>query len=136
MNPADFIPHRHPFLLIDKLLTLEAGTSASGVKKWSKDDPIFQGHFPGEPVVPGVLLLEALAQVGAAAVLAQTEYKRRKAFLVKIEEARFLRVVRPEEEVILKTAVRMLKAGFGEGSGEALVGDEIAVKGKIIFKVV
>lgn len=136
MNPADFIPHRYPFLLIDKLLTLEAGTSASGVKKWSKDDPIFQGHFPGEPVVPGVLLLEALAQVGAAAVLAQTEYTRRKAFLVKIEEARFLRVVRPEEEVILKTAVRMLKAGFGEGSGEALVGDEIAVKGKIIFKVV
>lgn len=136
MNLEDYLPHRPPFLLLDKLLTVIPGIEASGSKVWQADDPLFQGHFPGEPVVPGVLLLESLAQVGAVAVLSAKEYQGKKAYLVKILEVKFNKMVRPEEEVVLNCQVKMLKAGFGEGVGEALVKGQIVMTGKIIFKVI
>ncbi len=135
MKPEEFIPHRPPFLMVDELLEVETGVKAIGVKRWKKEDPIFEGHFPGDPVVPGVLIIEAMGQVGAASVLSEERHKNKKVFLVKIQEAKFLKMVCPEDEVHFNTIVRYLKGGFGEGIGEAFVRGTKVAEGRIIFKV-
>ena len=91
------IPHRYPFLLIDKVTELEPGKRAVGIKNVTMNEPFFAGHFPDYPVMPGVLIVEALAQVGAVAVLSMPEYAGRLAFFAGIDGVRFKRQVRPGE---------------------------------------
>ena len=127
------IPHRYPFLLIDSIVELEPGKRAVGIKNVTINEPFFPGHFPDYPVMPGVLIVEALAQVGAVAVLAQPEYAGRLAFFAGIDKVRFKRQVRPGEQLRLEIELVSMKMGIGKGEAQAFVGDELAVSGTLMF---
>ena len=127
------IPHRYPFLLIDKITELEPGKRAVGIKNVTMNEPFFAGHFPDYPVMPGVLIVEALAQVGAVAVLSMPEYAGRLAFFAGIDGVRFKRQVRPGDTLRLEIELVTLRMGIGKGDAKAYVGDELAVSGQLTF---
>ncbi|TCO78816.1 3-hydroxyacyl-ACP dehydratase FabZ [Marinisporobacter balticus] len=130
------IPHRYPFLLVDKIIEMEPGKKAVGIKNVTINEPFFQGHFPGKPIMPGVLLIEALAQVGAVAVLSMEEYKGKLAVLTGIENVKFRRQVVPGDTLKLEVEMVTLRRGMGKGEAVAYVGDEVACKATIKFAVV
>lgn len=130
------IPHRYPFLLVDKIIALEVGKSAVGIKNVTFNEPFFQGHFPGNPVMPGVLMVEALAQVGAVALLSDEAYKGKLALFAGIDEVRFKRQVVPGDVLRLEVEIISLRRNIGKGSVCAYVGDEVACKGTIMFGLV
>lgn len=130
------IPHRYPFLLVDKIIELEVGKSAVGIKNVTFNEPFFQGHFPGNPVMPGVLIVEALAQVGAVALLSDEAYKGKLALFAGIDEVRFKRQVVPGDVLRLEVEIISLRRNIGKGSVCAYVGDEVACKGTIMFGLV
>lgn len=127
------IPHRYPFLLVDQILELESGKRAVGLKNVTMNEPFFQGHFPDYPVMPGVLIIEALAQVGAVAVLSMPEFAGRLAFFAGIDGVRFKRQVRPGDTLRLEVELVTLRMGVGKGEAKAFVGDELAVSGQLTF---
>ncbi|KAF0194322.1 MAG: 3R-hydroxymyristoyl ACP dehydrase [Bacillota bacterium] len=127
------IPHRYPFLLIDKVTELEPGKRAVGFKNVTMNEPFFAGHFPDYPVMPGVLIIEALAQVGAVAVLSMPEYSGRLAFFAGIDGVRFKLQVRPGDILRLEVDLLTLRMGIGKGDAKAYVGDELAVSGQLTF---
>ncbi len=127
------IPHRYPFLLVDRIIDLEAGKRAVGIKNVTMGDGFFQGHFPGYPVMPGVLIVEAMAQVGAVALLLLPEYQGQMAFFAGIDKVRFKRQVKPGDTLHLKIELGQLRRGFGTGSGTATVDGEIACRGELMF---
>ena len=136
MNKEDIkkiIPHREPFLLVDEVLELEPGKSITAVKHVSPDESYFQGHFPQEPVMPGVLIVETLAQAGAIAVLSMEDHKGKTAYFGGIKEAKFKRKVVPGDDLILKVTMDKLRSRAGTGSCEAYVGDELACKCQVLF---
>ncbi len=129
------IPHRYPFLLIDTVEELEPGVRALGKKCVSVNEPFFQGHFPGNPVMPGVLIIEALAQVGAVAMLSQPDYKGRTAYFAGIDKARFRRKVIPGDVLLLETEIIKVKGPVGVGRAVAKVGDEVAARAELTFSI-
>lgn len=129
------IPHRYPFLLVDRIVELEAGKRAVGIKNVTVNEPFFMGHFPGYPVMPGVLIMEALAQVGAVALLKMPEFQGKLAFLAGLENVRFRRQVVPGDVLRLEVELTRLKGRVGKGLGRALVGEEVAAEGEILFAV-
>ncbi|HHY60222.1 MAG TPA: 3-hydroxyacyl-ACP dehydratase FabZ [Clostridia bacterium] len=129
------IPHRYPFLLVDRILELEPGKRAVGIKNVTANEPFFVGHFPGYPVMPGVLVMEALAQVGAVALLQMPEFQGKLAFLAGLENVRFRRQVVPGDVLRLEVELTRLKGRVGKGLGRALVGEEVAAEGEILFAV-
>lgn len=131
----DILPHRHPFLLIDTIEELEPGVRALGKKCVSFNEPYFAGHFPGNPVMPGVLIIEALAQVGAVAMLGLPEWKGKTAYFAGIEKARFKKMVRPGDVLLLETKIIKVKGPIGFGEAVARVGETIVAKAELSFAI-
>ncbi|MCL5040820.1 MAG: 3-hydroxyacyl-ACP dehydratase FabZ [Firmicutes bacterium] len=127
------IPHRYPFLLVDRIIELEGGKRAVGLKNVSSNEPFFQGHFPGRPVMPGVLIVEAMAQVGAVALLSLPENKGKIGLFAGIDNVRFRRTVEPGDQLRLEVEITRSKGAIGKGHGRALVGDEVAAEGDLLF---
>lgn len=131
----EIIPHRYPFLLIDTIEELEPGVRALGKKCVSVNEPFFQGHFPGNPVMPGVLILEALAQVGAVAMLSQPDWKGRTAYFAGIDKARFRQKVVPGDVLFLETEIIKAKGPIGVGRAVARVNDKVAAQAELTFAI-
>lgn len=129
------IPHREPFLLIDRIDALEAGKSVSGIKNVTYNEYFFRGHFPQEPVMPGVLIVEALAQTGAVAILSVEENKGKTAYFGGLNKVKFKRKVVPGDTLTLDVEIVRQKGPVGIGNGIAKVGDEVAVTCELTFYV-
>jgi 3-hydroxyacyl-[acyl-carrier-protein] dehydratase len=129
------LPHREPFLLIDEVVELVAGERAVARKRVREDEWYLRGHFPGRPVMPGVLIVEALAQTGAVAVLSEDENRGRIALFAGIDDVRFKRVVEPGDELELRCELERVRGPIGRGRAEARVGDEVAARGTLTFAV-
>jgi 3-hydroxyacyl-[acyl-carrier-protein] dehydratase len=129
------IPHRYPFLLVDRIEELEPGVRAVGVKNVSANEEFFQGHFPEFPVMPGVLIVEAMAQVGAVAMLSVEENKGRIALFAGIDKLRFKRQVRPGDVLRMECAITRRRGPLGFGEAKAFVGDELACSGELMFAI-
>lgn len=129
------LPHRYPFLLVDKIIELEPGKRAVGIKNVTMNEQYFQGHFPGKPVMPGVLQVEALAQTGAIAVLSLEEYKGKIVYFGGIDKLRFKQKVIPGD--VLKLEVELIKrrGPIGIAKAIATVEGKIAVQGEITFAI-
>lgn len=127
------IPHRYPFLLVDLIVELEPGKRAVGIKNVSINEPFFQGHFPGTPVFPGVLILEALAQVGACALLGEEKHQSNLAYLAGIDKFRFRKVVVPGDQLLLEVELLKMKGSIGKAKGKATVEGVIAAEGEFLF---
>lgn len=131
----EIIPHRHPFLLIDTIEELEAGVKAVGKKCVSFNEPYFAGHFPGTPVMPGVLIIEALAQVGAVAMLSIPEMKGKLAFFAGIDKAKFRQKVVPGDVLMLETSIVKVKGPIGIGHAVATVNDKKVCEAELTFAI-
>ncbi|MBO6128201.1 MAG: 3-hydroxyacyl-ACP dehydratase FabZ [Pseudobutyrivibrio sp.] len=131
----EILPHRYPFLMVDKITECEPGQYAKGIKCVSANEMQFMGHFPGHPVMPGVLIIEALAQVGAVALLTEEENKGKLAFFGGIKNARFKKQVEPGDVLKLECKLTSRKGPVGFGEAVAYVDDQVAAKAEISFAI-
>lgn len=129
------LPHRHPFLLIDRVIEMEEGKKCVALKNVTMNEPFFQGHFPQEPVMPGVLIIEALAQTGAVAMLSMDEFKGKIAFFGGIDKAKFRGKVVPGDTLRLEVEMIKIKRNAGIGKGIAYVGDKKVAEGELTFMI-
>lgn len=129
----EIIPHRQPFMLVDTIEELEMGKKAVGKKCVSYNEPFFAGHFPGEPVMPGVLIIEALAQVGAVAILSLPENKGKTAYFGAINSAKFKGKVTPGDVLMLETEIIKSKGPIGIGSAKAYVDGKVVAQAELTF---
>jgi 3-hydroxyacyl-[acyl-carrier-protein] dehydratase len=129
------LPHREPFLLIDEVLELTPGVGAVARKHVGEEEWYLAGHFPGRPVMPGVLIVEALAQTGAVAVLSQEENRGRLALFAGIDDCRFKRVVEPGDTLELRCELDKVRGPIGRGKAEARVDGEVACRAVLTFAV-
>ena len=129
----ELIPHRYPFLLVDRIEEVEPGVRAVGVKNVSQNEPFFQGHFPDYPVMPGVLIVEALAQVGAVGVMGVEEYRNKLALFAGIDGVRFRRQVVPGDVLRMEVEIERLKGRVGRGKTRATVEGERVCEADLMF---
>jgi 3-hydroxyacyl-[acyl-carrier-protein] dehydratase len=129
------IPHRYPFLLLDRVLELEPGVRAVAEKLVTVNEPHFTGHFPGNPVMPGVLIVEALAQAGAVAALSVPEHAGKLVLFAGIDGVRFKRIVVPGDVLRLEVQLDRMRRGIGKGRGRATVGAELACEAELLFAI-
>lgn len=135
MRPEDLLPHRQPFLFVDEVVEVEPGRAARARWSLTGSEPFFAGHFPGRPTLPGVLMVEALAQVGAIAVLSDERFAGSLPLFGGIDRARFRRQVVPGEVLDLHVELERLSARAGKGRGTARVGGDLACEGELLFVV-
>lgn len=131
--PADVLPHRAPFLLLDEVTDLMIGESAKGLWRLTGDEYFFAGHFPGRPTLPGVLMLEAIAQLGAYAVLSDAKFAGKLPLFGGVEKSRFRRQVVPGDVLELEVTLGRMSARAGKGAGRAHVGGETACETELLF---
>jgi 3-hydroxyacyl-[acyl-carrier-protein] dehydratase len=129
------IPHRYPFLLVDRIEECVIGERAVGVKNVTMNEPFFQGHFPDYPVMPGVLIVEALAQVGAVAILSKEEFRGKLAFFAGIDECRFRGQVRPGDVLRLEVEITRLRGTIGKGKATASVDGQVVCEAGLMFAI-
>lgn len=129
------IPHRDPFLLIDEIVSLESSKKAVGIKYVKTDEYFFKGHFPEMPVMPGVLIVEALAQVGAVIVLSNPNYEGKIALFAAADNVRFRKQVIPGDKLELECEILILRGNYGSGYGKAYVDGELVCEGKLTFAI-
>jgi 3-hydroxyacyl-[acyl-carrier-protein] dehydratase len=129
------LPHREPFLLIDEVLELEPGSRVVALKHVREDEWYLQGHFPGRPVMPGVLIVEAMAQTGAVAVLSEEQNRGRLALFAGIDDTRFKRIVEPGETLQLECTLEQVRGPIGKGKARATVEGQLAARGTLTFAV-
>src|SRR5699024_7234907 len=129
------IPHRYPFLLVDKVLEQEEGKRVIAIKNVTANEPFFQGHFLDYPVMPGVLILEALAQAGAIAVLGIEENKGKIGFFAGVDKCRFKKQVKPGDQLKLEVEITRMRGAIGKGKGIATVDGEVACEAEIMFAI-
>lgn len=127
------IPHRYPFLLVDRILTLEPGVSAVGIKNVSVNEPHFVGHFPAYAIMPGVLIVEALAQVGAVALLSVPANRGKLAFFAGINNFRFRQPVRPGDTLRLAVELGRVRGPIGKGNARAEADGQVVAAGELLF---
>ncbi|NLY36613.1 MAG: 3-hydroxyacyl-ACP dehydratase FabZ [Tissierellia bacterium] len=131
----DILPHRYPFLLVDKVLEGEAGVWARGIKQVSLNEPHFMGHFPDYPLMPGVLIIEALAQLGALCVLSLEEHRGKLVLFGGVDKMRFKKEVLPGDSLELYCKILGFKMGIGKGEVRAMVDGEIVAQGQLTFSI-
>jgi len=129
------LPHREPFLMVDRVDVLEPGVKATGVKAVSGNEWFFMGHFADKKVMPGVLIIEAIAQMGGIALLTMEEMKGKLAFLGRIKSARFRQQVIPGDSLVLEAAIETVKESIGIGSGKAYVNGKLAASCELVFAI-
>ena len=129
------IPHRDPFLFLDEVLELEPGVRVVARKAVTGDEWFFAGHFPGRPIMPGVIMVEALAQAGAIAVLSLEENRGKLALFAGIDDVRFKRIVEPGDELTLTCEIEAARGPVGRGKAKATVNGKLAVRGTLTFAV-
>ena len=131
----EIIPQRYPFLLVDRITYLDPGIKAIGYKNITSNEPFFQGHFPGNPIMPGVLIIEALAQLGCVAMLIKEEYKGMIGLFAGIDGVRFKKPVIPGDKLILQVELLKLKGPIGKFKAEARVDDQLAAEAEVLFAI-
>lgn len=129
------LPHRYPFLLVDRLEVEIPGEKGVGIKNVTMNEEFFQGHFPGNPVMPGVLIVEALAQTGAVAILSQPEWKGKTAYFAGINKAKFKQKVVPGDTLVLETEIIKVKGPIGVGQATAKVNGKLACSAELTFAI-
>ncbi|MCA9834810.1 MAG: 3-hydroxyacyl-ACP dehydratase FabZ [Thermomicrobiales bacterium] len=132
----ELLPHRYPFLLVDRILELEPGVKSVGIKNVTANEPFFQGHFPEYPVMPGVLIVEAMAQTGGVALKVMDEYKDKLALFAGINNVRFKRQVKPGDTLLMTVELGQFRRGIGTCNATATVDGELACKGELMFALV
>lgn len=132
-DPASVLPHRPPFLFVDEVVALEPGVSGTGLWHLNGDEWFFPGHFPGRPTLPGVLMCEAIAQMGAIAVLADGKYAGKIPLFGGLDGARFRRQVGPGDTLELHVELGRMSSRAGKGTGRALLGGEVACECELMF---
>lgn len=135
-RPADVIPHRPPFLLVDEVTAIDPGVSATGRWHLTGDEAFFAGHFPGRPTLPGVLIVESIAQLGAIAVLTDDRFAGKLPLFGGIDRARFRRQAVPGDTLDLEVSLGRLSTRAGRGQGRASVGGETACEVELLFVIV
>jgi len=130
----ELLPHRYPFIMVDRVLDFDKGKTITGLKNVTMGEPFFQGHFPGEPVMPGVLILEGMAQVGSLlAYLSVPEtISDRLVYFAGLDKVRFRKVVRPGDQLIFKLKMIKLKTKIAKMTGKAYVNDELATEADLL----
>ncbi|NLI13105.1 3-hydroxyacyl-ACP dehydratase FabZ [Pelotomaculum propionicicum] len=131
----EILPHRYPLLLVDRIISLEEGKKAVGIKNVTVNEPFFQGHFPGFPVMPGVLIIEAMAQVGAVIVLKMPQFAGKIALFAGIDKVRFRRQVFPGDQLRIEVEVLKLRSAVGKSYAAAYVGEELAAEAELMFAI-